>query len=209
MQNFCSKCGAKLEEGTRFCPNCGIPIEEPVAQVPMVIPQQKKKLKVNPKLIGIGAAVVVVVAVLAVVLFGRGDSRERLVKDYIDSAIKGDTKTVYSMLSKAQKEISERRNDDLYEELVDEVTELNEYLFDECGENISFSISDIEIEDYDSDEVEALNNQLKEEGCKTTVSAACEFKAYVDFVGEEGTDGSSMYVVLVKEGSTWRFTIDY
>lgn len=212
MQKFCSKCGTQLEEGIRFCPNCGTPLQEPQTfqkiEEPQIIPQQKKNIKISPKLIGIIAGIVVAIVVLVIALSSGGNSKERVLRSYLDAIAKGDVDAAYSLLSKAQKEIL-GGDEKFYERFVDDFVDFREYLIDECGEHISYTISDIEIDDADSDEIKELNEELKKEGCSVKISAISEIDGNVEFVGDEGTYHSSIYIELCKEGSTWRVVGNY
>ena len=81
---FCSKCGAKLEDGTKFCATCGAvqDVQEtaaPAQAAPEAAPAaEKKPIKVDNKMVGLiaagVAAIVVIVLICAIgsALFGGG-----------------------------------------------------------------------------------------------------------------------------------------
>ena len=81
---FCSKCGAKLEDGTKFCATCGAvqDVQEtaaPAQEAPEAAPTaEKKPVKVDNKMVGLIAmgvvaiAAIVLICVIGSALFGGG-----------------------------------------------------------------------------------------------------------------------------------------
>lgn len=80
MKNVCGKCGAELQDGQEFCPKCGqkaglavdAGVNAAINQFNYGVEKKKEKDKKIPLIIG--AAVLVVV--LAVVIFGKGGSKD-------------------------------------------------------------------------------------------------------------------------------------
>jgi RNA polymerase subunit RPABC4/transcription elongation factor Spt4 len=89
-KNVCSKCGTELKEGQEFCSNCGqkagveIPadVNAAINQFNTGVQQTAEKKKKTPLIIGVA-----VVAVLAIVLLGRGSGPnfEKLYDQYCNS----------------------------------------------------------------------------------------------------------------------------
>ena len=82
---FCSKCGAKLEDGTKFCATCGAvqDVQEtaaaPAQEAPEAAPAaEKKPVKLDNKMVGliamgvIAIAAIVLICVIGSALFGGG-----------------------------------------------------------------------------------------------------------------------------------------
>ena len=92
---FCSKCGNELQNGQGFCPRCGqsAGVQTPPAVNPAInqynagVPMQPAKKNNTPLIIGIVAAVAVVVvgAVIALGGFNSGPDFEELYDEYCSS----------------------------------------------------------------------------------------------------------------------------
>ena len=62
---YCSKCGAKLDEDTKFCPICGTPVGPPVAE-----PERRRKERRPIRILAIVLiAIIVIAAVVAAIAF--------------------------------------------------------------------------------------------------------------------------------------------
>ena len=90
--NFCGKCGAKLDPNNNFCPKCGLSINTtettPERDIPKQIPEIKKgkKTKINKKLL-IGMSVFLVIIIIGGAVTPYDDS----VADNNDSKTSFDT----------------------------------------------------------------------------------------------------------------------
>ena len=113
---YCKKCGEKIADTAKFCPKCGAAqSERKIEQMPLQKPEQIKKSSGNGKMIGIIAAVVVILIVLVFgvkSLFG-GSSYEKPIEYLVEGIQKADTKMMMkavpidSLLEGAKKKAKE------------------------------------------------------------------------------------------------------
>lgn len=103
---FCTKCGAKIDDGARFCVVCGAKLAVDTPESPKVftkgivmepVPEvrRRKKIRVVP-------ICVIVILLLAVVLFPKvifsGNEEEKLIKKFVDAEINCDAEEFLSMI---------------------------------------------------------------------------------------------------------------
>ena len=178
---FCSKCGAKLEEGTKFCGTCGaeqtvqetpVAQEAPKAEAPAADAKEAKPVDKN-KMVGLIAfAVVAVVAIVLVValfssIFGGGYKKPLKT---IKKAINSQTTDVEDLFDVLPKFVGTAYDDalalvkdidkDMVEELEDGIAEglesIYEGLEDTYGKKVKLSYEITDKEKLDKDDCEDI-----------------------------------------------------
>lgn len=162
---FCSKCGAKLEDGTKFCATCGAEqeVQEAVAPVETIedngVPTAGKlPIKLDNRTIGMIAvgviALVAVILVIAIVSSIGGykkpfkkvakafNKQSTDIEDYIDALPEfvGDTYgDVYSIIKSIDKDVAKDFAEIIEEGMEDLYEELEDELKEELGKDIKIS----------------------------------------------------------------------
>lgn len=182
---FCSKCGAKLEDGTKFCGTCGAEQEAPLVQeeAPAAQAEAPKaeaaeaakgaKTVDKNKMVGLiaFAAVAVVVIVLVAVLFSNifGGGYKKPLKT-VKKAINSQTTDVDDFFGAVPKFVGAAYDDalalvkdidkDMVKELEDGIEEgldtMYEGLEDTYGKNVKLTYKITDKEKLDKDECEEL-----------------------------------------------------
>ena len=94
---FCNNCGTKVPDGAKFCPGCGAAVNAgsaasmstaiaPKSTLSAVVAQSKQFIKNNKVIVGIVAAVAVLLLVLVVKPFGFGNATTKSSSPSSDSA---------------------------------------------------------------------------------------------------------------------------
>ncbi len=176
---FCSKCGAKLEDGTKFCGTCGAvqdgqeaaPAQEaPAAATPVA---EKKPVKVDNKMVGliamgvIAIAAIVLICVIGSALFGGGYKKPlKTLKKAINSQ-STDVDDILDVLPKfvgnayddalaLVKDIDKDMVKELEEGIADGLEEMYDGLEDTYGKKVKVSYEIKDKEKLDKDDCEDI-----------------------------------------------------
>ena len=116
---FCSKCGAKIEEGQKFCSKCGNKLGSIPKKIKLSIP---KKIKTNKKVLIILGVVLFVVAIIIGNNISNSISdnrKEKIEKEYIKEA-----QTQYSKYDGYDEEMTKSELEEICAEHLKDSTEL-------------------------------------------------------------------------------------
>lgn len=195
---FCQKCGAKLEDGTKFCEICGAEqeVQEAAAPAKEAPATEKKPAKLDNKMVGliamgvIAVVAVVLICVIGSALFGGGykkplktikkafNAQSTDLEDYIDAlpkfvgaAYDDGMDLVKSIDKKYEKEIKSFIEDAL-EEVYDDAK-------DSLGKNVKLSYEITDKKKLDKDDREEI------EEAYTSIIDAIEDETDVDITDKK------------------------
>lgn len=187
--NFCTKCGTKVIEGTKFCQSCGTPVEQaqvspnsttanPTVANPTTNLSNPKSNK-NPIILGAVALVAVLLLVFIVKgVFGYPSSPQKVAKAFVETlCMEGDLKGAKKYLA------SDLKAD------FDEVEDFAEGW--EALEEMGVKFKDIKVVDSEKDGKEAV--------------VTIEMK--ISFFGE--SEKQEIEISLIKEKGKWRVSDMY
>ncbi|MGN0398988.1 MAG: zinc-ribbon domain-containing protein [Blautia sp.] len=214
---FCEKCGEKIDATMKFCPKCGAPVrvipEEPI-YTPPVSPVETNPNKNNRK-IGMIAAAVIVVAVLAagVFLFG-GKSYKTVIKQFFDATFEADVKTIMKLIPKGMVEYAleeegydkdelDEMMDDMEEDLQDSIDYMDSYMGDDW--KVSYEILDSN--DIKGEDLDDVKDTYKEYGVKVSAAKEVEVELKVEW-GEDEEDSTTLDLSVIKVGRSWYLDIE-
>ena len=189
---FCTKCGEKNEEGTRFCVRCGEPLTPGktagvsqggaggsdfmgnAAGGEVFYPNGRSSVfsQRNRGKIILAAIVIVAIVIVAVFLL-TGRSSDSVVEKYVEASFELDIETIWDLLPPEMREAMVEEAEDemnLYgeEEVIgymeDELRDEMEYLMDQLGGNLDYTWEITDEEEYDRSDLRELNQSLREMG---------------------------------------------
>ncbi len=230
--NFCTKCGSKLN-GEKFCPKCGTPTQAdgnaaPVFNQPQnnqqasnqqqyaapgyaatpVSPVKKK----NPARVIIPIVVVVVLITAAAIgaykIFG-GSGYEETLEAYVTAANEGDTDTIISCIPDEWTEYMVSTGQ--YNSTSDLRSNISTQLAVASLISMQFDYEIVNVEDYTSEDIQAIEDKYEEEGIDINIKAGKTVtlnmtytfdSSLEDYVEDEGEDDETA-IELVKIGNKW------
>ena len=227
---FCKNCGNEIK-GTKFCTKCGTKVEEAQAPAAIEFPAgmggmmpEKKKSKGGLIAIIIAAVAVVAIAVLAFLfrdqifgLFGGGkNSPEGVAKAYMEATKDFDAKKIVDLMpDKLVDAIAEEEFDgdkkEMIEKIQDDLDEAKEKA-EELGYKISkMKYEIVDVEDVDEEDIEDLNEDLKDEDIDLTVKDAkiVEIEASYPVEDEDDEKTVSTKLRVIKVGNSWYMWPDW
>lgn len=170
---FCQKCGAKLEDGTKFCGICGAEqeVNEAAAPAKETPAAEKKSVKLDNKMVGLIATGVIVVVLLFIVcsLFGGGykkplnkvkkafNAQSTDVDDYC-AALPKFVGGAYDDVLDFAKSIDKDYKEDVEALFADGLEELYDELKDSLGKNVKISYEITDKEKLDKDDREDIED---------------------------------------------------
>lgn len=208
-KSFCPNCGAPVMEGKSFCAACGAKLNIiPAAGGKNYVRPDRRKTTVEKSIkTGLIAIVVLLMLVLCVSLFG-GRSYKKVVDQYVKASFSADGAKMVELIPK---EIFEDACDDEYitrQEGVEKVSEqLQDYIdtLDNYYDNWKTTYEIVETRDYDSDELEDLQEELQERyQLKVKEAKRVTVELTVQSNGEE-LGNRTMEITTIKIGNSWYF----
>lgn len=219
MAQFCTNCGAQMDDNATVCGNCGTALSAPTGGVnanAAVNAVKDIKKKVPMKLVApiAGGVVALILLIVIISAIASGSGVKGTIKDSFKAYVKGDAKKFVDCIYLfGDKEIKE----DFIEEIDDGKEDVIEGLEDEYGKNVK--VKKVEIKDEDDikkdgkkfDEyVEYLESFADSEDVDFKTKDIKAIKV-VDFnVTVEGKDDEETLkykdIVFVKTSDGWQFT---
>lgn len=219
---YCGNCGTDVQNGVAFCPNCGAKMGQAVVKEENVnIPGQQSapgngasaKIK---QYLPIGAAVVAIGVVIAIIVGIFGGGYKKTIKKYYKAIEKQDVQMMKNCLSDL---IVEVNNDGDEDSINDNVEYFIEYRRDDFGmesdSKISYKI--LESTKLKKDKVKELNEEIQERlksnsdpsydytKYKVTAAVSVTVKETVKTDGEE--ENYRHDYILLKENGKWHMLL--
>lgn len=219
MAQFCTNCGAQMDDNATVCGNCGTALAAPAGGVnanAAVNAVNDIKKKVPTKLIApiAGGVVALILLIVIISAVASGGGVKGTIKDSFEAYVKGDAKKfadcVYLFGDKETKE-------DLIEGIDDDKEDILEAIEDEYGKNVKIKKVEIKKEkDIDKDGkkfdeyIESLESVADSRDVDFKTKDIKAIKV-VDFnVTVEGKDDEDTLkyedIVFVKTSDGWQFT---
>lgn len=168
MAQFCTNCGAQMDDNATVCGNCGTALSAPSGGVnanAAVNAVKDIKKKVPMKLVApiAGGVVALILLIVIISAIASGSGVKGTIKDYYSAYVKADFKKMYDCIySFNDKELREEFLDEMDEDAKEEFLERME---DELGKNVKVKEIKIKKEkklDKDSKKYEELIEYLEE-----------------------------------------------
>lgn len=168
MAQFCTNCGAQMDDNATVCGNCGTALSAPSGGVnanAAVNAVKDIKKKVPMKLVApiAGGVVALILLIVIISAIASGGGVKGTIKDYYSAYVKADFKKMYDCIySFNDKELREEFLDEMDEDAKEEFLERME---DELGKNVKVKEIKIKKEkklDKDSKKYEELIEYLEE-----------------------------------------------
>jgi hypothetical protein len=157
------------------------------------------------KLIGIVAAVIVVLFVAFKLLFGGGGGPEKSATKFVDSIFKGDGKAIVNMIpDKVVEEIMDEE-DMTKKEMIEELNDGLEYIkddMDDMYDKWSVKCKVLDTEDFSKRELRDLADRY-EDSYDIDVKAAKTVSVKATLKADGETDSNTMDIVMIKVGGKW------
>ncbi len=199
---FCRNCGTQNQDGAGFCCSCGAPLS---SGGPAGGGAAAKAKNINVKLIGIVAAVIVVLFVAFKLLFGGGGGPEKSATKFVDSIFKGDGKAIVNMIpDKVVEEIMDEE-DMTKKEMIEELNDGLEYIkddMDDMYDKWSVKCKVLDTEDFSKRELRDLADRY-EDSYDIDVKAAKTVSVKATLKADGETDSNTMDIVMIKVGGKW------
>lgn len=199
---FCRNCGTQNQDGAGFCCSCGAPLS---SGGPAGGGAAAKAKNINVKLIGIVAAVIVVLFVAFKLLFGGGGGPEKSATKFVDSIFKGDGKAIVNMIpDKVIEEIMDEE-DMTKKEMIEELNDGLEYIkddMDDMYDKWSVKCKVLDTEDFSKRELRDLADRY-EDSYDIDVKAAKTVSVKATLKADGETDSNTMDIVMIKVGGKW------
>lgn len=204
---FCGKCGAENADDAQFCTGCGAKLnegQETKSNASVVGDMNNKNRKVG--MIAV-AAVAVLVAALFVGLFG-GRSYKKTVDKFITATFEADAESMFELLPEKMIDYAleeEGYDDDELDEFIDEGNEELEYAIEQIeryyGEDWKISHKIINVEDVKERSLKRLKDDYEDVGVK--VSGAKTIEIELTITADETEASNSMEISVIKVGRSW------
>lgn len=215
---YCGNCGTEVKNGTAFCPNCG---EQIVSEYVI----KNSKNKENKKLISrkflktiIPIVVVGIIAVAAIVLIHNNNGYEKVIEDFYKAVETEDAQLMKTTLAQywidyqiADYDTDEYLNEDIEDIIVDVIDECD------CGDNIEILSCTVTGEKKATKEdLISLKDNIydwyayyvyDENEFNSSIKDACVVNVRVKVKGDEGANGFTSKMLLIKENGKWKITI--
>ncbi len=154
MAKFCGNCGYQSDDTALVCGNCGTPLEA-------AAPAEKKTLKLDPKMLKLGAiALAAVVVLVVIILLASGGGYKSVVDDYFDAVIEEDAQVRLELTPDWKLEQSKEST--LKKAYAAEFEAVMENYEDEYGSDISISYTITDTDEYDEEDFEEFVDGIKE-----------------------------------------------
>ena len=232
---FCTKCGTQNASGSRFCGKCGAPLgsadngygapQQSAAGNAYGAPYQPAApagYAGNPrparpaapagsgkgKLIAIAAVALVVVALLGCWIFGvfGGGSYEDVVDDFIESMFDGDAAGVVDCLPDQVMDYMVEEEGVSKRELVDELQEELDYIFDYMPSGLKVTHKILYTEDITGDDLRYLKEDYEEIGAKVTAAKYVEVELTSYYMGM--SESTEVELCVIEVGGSWYIDIE-
>ena len=227
MSKFCTKCGATLEDNAAFCTLCGEKFETAAEAAPAanngeetILDKFKananaegiKKLTGNPnfaKYVGIGAAVLALIIVIAILSSILGSGYKKPVKNIFEGIKKEDgeilMKAYHETELKNQKDANEMTNKEQKEGYEEIAKAQYKYWEEEYGKKLKISYKIVDEEKMDKDDLKDLEKTLEElwDEKSLDVSKAYELDVEVKVKGKDDDDVLEGEFVVAKVEGDW------
>lgn len=219
MAQFCTNCGAQMDDNATVCGNCGTALSAPAGGVNVnaaanAVKDIKKKVPMKLVAPIAGGVVAVILLIVIISAIASGSGVKGTIKDSFKAYVKCDAKKFVDCIYLfGDKEIKE----DLIEEIDDDKEDFIEGIEDEYGKNVKVKKVEIKKEkDIDKDGkkfdeyVEYLESFADSEDVDFKTKDIKAIKV-VDFnVTVEGKDDEETLkyedIVFVKTSDGWQFT---
>ena len=218
---FCENCGNKLAEGSAFCTNCGARVggapaaapAAPAAAAPSPFATIVRKVKANKKVALIGAAaLVVIVAVILVLTLAGGRTAEGTVQQFMDATVKADVTKIFELIPEDVKEyLAEEEGykkseiKKLIKEMEEDLKDSYESMEDYYGEfEMTYKIKGEE--ELSRSDLKDLKEEYSDIGVKVSEAKVFEVQVTMDFE-DYGKEKNTMEIVVIKVGNNWYIDI--
>lgn len=229
---FCRNCGTQMDEGVKFCPNCGTPTEGPMGNAgqgtaPAAPPTGKKK----PPYVAIGAIVVAVVLVIAIIFGMRScvsnvagglgkstgeaksngeDSYTQVVETYMEAIEECDGEKYLSLSPEEMIEFQEKEEGLDREEQEEEMTVKMEVdRIDLYGEaDVKYVYKIVDEKSWSEEEIKDAQNDLEASGIDMEIQAGKDVNVQTTVMvdGEEDEEHSgTQRLMLIKVDGKWYY----
>lgn len=230
MSKFCTKCGATLEDNAAFCTLCGEKFDTAAEAAPAanngeetILDKFKananaegiKKLKENPnfaKFVGIGAAALALIIIIAILSSILGSGYKKPVKNLFKGLEDGDAKSLMKAMHEIQidnmKDASDMTKKELEDELDDMLEEIHDLMEDEYGKKFKISYKIVDEDKLDKDDLKDLEDELEDDWDekKLKVTKAYELDIEYEIKGKDDDDAKEMSLTVAKVNGDWCLT---
>lgn len=228
--DFCKNCGSEIK-GTKFCTKCGTKVEEAPAPPAMEFPAdigsmsfgmpEKKKSKGG--LIAIIISAVVVVALVATYflwgdqilgMFGGGkggkSSPESVAEAFMGAFKKCDAEGIVDLMPKevVKKSVEEEFDGDkeeMIKDIQDALDKAKDSIEDQGVKMSKIKYEIVDVEDVDEDDIEELNEALKDQDVDLTIKDAKTVEIELSYPSEDEDEDETvpLKIGVIKIGNSW------
>ena len=225
---FCGKCGTQNPDTAAFCKSCGTRLNSQVKPAAKTVTKTTARTQMQPqtehpapkhkrrqdKKIGLiaVAAVIAVVLVLTIVLFG-GRSYKATVKQFFNATFDVDGKAIVKLIpddlvdyvldeSGYDEDELDEMIADIEDEFEDQIASIKRYLGDDW--DVSYKI--ISTEDIKGKDLKDLKEDYKDIGVK--ISAAKDVEMELTIKAGETENSNTITISLIKVGRSWYLDLD-
>lgn len=225
---FCGKCGTQNPDTAAFCKSCGTRLNSQVKPAARTVTKTTARTQMQPqtkrpaakhkrrqdKKIGLiaVAAVIAVVLILAIVLFG-GRSYKAAVKQFFNATFDVDGKAIVELIpddlvdyvldeSGYDEDELDEMIGDIEDEFEDQIASIKRYLGDDW--DVSYKI--VSTEDIKGNDLKDLKEDYKDIGVK--ISAAKDVEMELIVKAGETENSNTITISLIKVGRSWYLDLD-
>lgn len=219
---FCTKCGAKIEDGAKFCVQCGNKTE---GDIPRIKPtgvikksgerQPRKKFMLSdlrPKeQIKVFPIILFVVLLAAVIIFPKfilsGNEERKIAKNFIDAELTGDAEKILGfipdkLVEEMLQEMGANRSE-LIEELDKAISEAHKTVNDVLGEDWSYSCKINSIESVEGAAFNDIIEDYAEIIDDMGISEAAKAEVEVSVSGKDVDNSIELEIPMIKIDNKW------
>lgn len=221
---FCTKCGAKNEDGVKFCVQCGNKMEESTPRMNPVgmrkEPVARERIRrerpalseLRPKgKIKVFPIILVVVLLAAVIIFPKfilsGNEEKKIVKSFVDAEMTGDAEKLLSFIP--DKIIEEMMNEmnmsrsEVMDTLDKEMSKAQETINNTLGEDWSYSCKINNIQAVEGAAFNDIVDDYTDIVDNLGISEATTVEVEVSVSGKDVDNSVELEIPLIKIDEKW------
>lgn len=205
---FCMHCGSQMEDNAEVCPSCGANQTNSAEAADPTVPAEaaNPSSKTKPVLIAAAAVVVLIILLILKALFGASyiDPVDNLCKCMETGKGKYLYKCVPAFL--IEDEYDDMKKSEIIDELDESAEDMLESLEKTFGDDIKVKYKVKKKEKIDSDDIDELEDDLKDEYDKRIkISKGYELKVKLTIKGDDRDSSNTQTLKVYKISGKWYF----